>query len=108
MEKLEANRTVVRLVNLNHNESRELVIQGGAFGEHRFGRAAYHSRTSEYPGWMGGYAGTYAAPPLETEERELAVDGKHLSITLPPHCEITLDLETQRYVNEPSHYAGPF
>ena len=108
VEKLEANRTVVRLVNLNHNESRELVIQGGAFGEHSFGRAAYHSRTSEYPGWMGGYAGTYAAPPLETEERQLAVDDKHLSVTLPPHCEITLDLETQRYVNEPSHHAGPF
>ena len=108
VEKLAANRTVVRLVNLNHNARRELVIQGGAFGEHRFGRAAYQSRTSEYPGWMGGYAGTYAAPPLETEERQIAVDGKHLSITLPPHCEITLDLETQRYVNEPSHHAGPF
>ena len=37
VEKLEATRTVVRLVNLNPNEGRELIIQAGGFGEHRFG-----------------------------------------------------------------------
>ncbi|NKB69654.1 MAG: hypothetical protein GKR89_21495 [Candidatus Latescibacteria bacterium] len=108
VEGLEADRTVVRLVNLNHNESRELVIQGGAFGEHDFGQVSYHSRTSEYPGWMGGYAGTYTAPPLETSEKKARVDDKHLRLELPPNSEITLDLETRRYVNEPSHQAGPF
>ena len=45
--------TVVRLVNLNPNEGRELIIQAGGFGEHRFGKAEYVLRTSEWPGEVG-------------------------------------------------------
>ena len=53
-EKLERNRTVVRLVNLNSNESRKLIVQAGVFGEHRFGTATYLGRASECPGESGG------------------------------------------------------
>ena len=108
VEKLEANRTVVRLVNLNTNQSRELVLQAGAFGEHKFGRARYTGRTSEWPGHLGGYAGTYAPPPITSRERMIDVDGTHLTVELPPGMEICLDLETQRYANEPSYHNGPF
>ena len=107
VEKLEAGRTVVRLVNLNPNESRELVVQAGAFGEHRFGTAKYRARTSAYPGELGGYAGSYAPPPLTTEERVEEVNHRHLTVELPPGTEITLDLDTQRYVSEPS-YSSPW
>ena len=107
VEKLEAARTVIRLVNLNPNEGRELIVQAGGFGEHRFDRAEYIVCTSDWPGELGGYAGSYAPPPLETEARTIAVDNKHLRLTLPPGSEITLDLATARYVNEPS-YSGPW
>ena len=107
VEKLEAARTVVRLVNLNLNEGRELIIQAGGFGEHRFGRAEYVVRTSEWPGELGGYAGSYAPPPLKTETRTVVVNNKHLRLTLPPGSEVTLDLTTERYVNEPS-YSEPW
>jgi hypothetical protein len=107
VEKLEAARTVVRLVNLNPNEGRELIIQAGGFGEHRFGTAEYITRTSDWPGELGGYAGSYAPPPLETETRTVAVNNKHLRLTLPAGAEIMLDLTTERYVNEPS-YSEPW
>ena len=107
IETLEARRTVVRLVNLNPNEGRELIIQAGAFGEHQFGTAKYIGRTSEYPGELGGYAGSYAVPPLKTEVQTAPVNNTHLRVELPPGTEIILDLTTERFVNEPS-YSGPW
>ncbi len=105
---LESDRTVVRLVNLNPVESRKLVLQAGTFGEHCFSQATYRRRTSEWPGELGGYAGTYAALPLTTQEHTVDVKSRHLSVELPPAQEITLDLSTERYVNEPSYHNGPF
>lgn len=102
VEKLTADRTIVRLVNLSSTAGRSLLIQGGAFGEHRFGEVKYQVRTSEYPGWLGGYAGTYSAPPLTVVERTEMVNNTHLQIELPPGTELLLDLGTERYVNEPS------
>ena len=55
--KLEAGRTVVRLVNLNSNAGRELVIQAGAYGEHRFSGVQYTTLSSPYPGPPAHYAG---------------------------------------------------
>ena len=94
-------------MNLNPNEGRKLIIQAGAFGEHRFGTAKYFARTSEWPGELGGYAGSYAAPPLRTEARMAAVNNTHLCVELPPGMEITLDVTTERFVNEPS-YSRPW
>ena len=66
-------RATIHLVNLNPFESREVVLQAGAFGEHKFKTATYASRTSDYPG--GVYA--YAAPALET------------TMSTPPKCAVT-------------------
>ena len=106
VEKLTATRTVVRLVNLSPTESRQLIVQAGAFSEHRFGTVEYNARTSEWPGDLGGYAGTYTSPALSTELRKADVNASHLSVELPAGMEITLDLATERYVNDPS-YAMP-
>ena len=103
VEVLEGERTVVRLVNLSPVERRSLRIQAGTFGEHRFTAAEFEGRTSEWPGELGGYAGTYHAPPLQTERRRVDIDAQGLEVELPPAMEIRLDLTTQRYVNEPAH-----
>ena len=107
VEKLERDRTVVQLVNLNPNESRELIVQAGAFGEHRFSKARWDGRTSEWPGELGGYSGSYAAPKVSTEERTIEIGSSSFSVELPPAMEIRLDLATERYVNEPS-YSQPW
>ena len=46
VEKLTATRTIVRLVNLSPTESRELIVQAGAFSEHRFRTVKYDARTT--------------------------------------------------------------
>lgn len=102
VEKVESKRTVVHLVNLNPMEGRELIVQAGAFGEHNFGTARYSALTSQFP----GAPVDYAAPPVSTEVRTASVDGKLLRVLLPPGTQITLDLDTARFTNEPA-YAGP-
>ena len=99
VEKLEAKRTVVQLVNLNSIADRELVIQAGAFGEHSFTGVRYNSLSSEYPGIAAGYA----APPVTETTDKASASGSHLKVDLPAGTEITLDLATDRYVNEPSY-----
>ncbi|MCL4507082.1 MAG: hypothetical protein M1434_03170 [Chloroflexi bacterium] len=103
VEKVDPDRTVVKLVNLSPFESRELMIQAGAFGEHRFTSVRYDVRTSEYPGRQT----EYASPASMTEQRQEEVNESVLQLHLPPATEITLDLATQRFVNDPS-YALPW
>ena len=102
VEKVESRRTVVHLVNLNPMEDRELIVQAGAFGEHSFRAARYSALTSRFP----GAPVDYAAPPVGTDVRTTSVDGKHLRVSLPSGTQITLDLDTARFTNEPA-YAGP-
>jgi hypothetical protein len=99
VETLEAERTVIHLVNLSPFAERNLLIQAGGFGEHRFDSVRYDSRTSEYPGTQHDYA----APPIASESDEQPVNSRYLHVCLPPATEITLDLATARYVNEPSY-----
>ena len=103
VDTIEANRTVVRIVNLSPTDERELLLQAGAFGEHRFTSATYKHRTSTWPGELGGYAGTYSAPQMKTEQRTVDLPNGHCSVELPPGTEIRLDLATERHVNKPSY-----
>ncbi len=106
VETLAADRTVVRLVNTSATATRTLLLQAGAFGEHRFTGVRYETRTSKWPGDLGGYAGTYSAEPVTRQAHTLALSDGRLQVELPPAMEVRLDLATQRYVNEPS-YATP-
>ncbi|MBN9390318.1 MAG: hypothetical protein J0I20_19985 [Chloroflexi bacterium] len=99
VSKIGPTSATIHLVNLNPFESREVVLQAGAFGEHQFKSASYASRTSDYPG--GVYA--YSAPPLETEQITVEIEDKYFQVELPPASEIVLELEMVRYVNTPSY-----
>lgn len=99
VERLEADRTVLRLVNLSPVHQREMIVQAGTFGEHRFTDVTYSVRTSEYPGPIGAYA----APDVQLDTQTTQVQDARLRVHLPPGTEITLDLGTQRFVNPPSY-----
>ncbi|MBI2299315.1 MAG: hypothetical protein HYU66_10310 [Armatimonadetes bacterium] len=77
VEGVTEDRTFVRLVNLNPLDPREVILQAGAFAEHRF-------RCVKADG--------SAAP----------VDDAHLVVGLPPGAELRLELCCERYVNRPT------
>jgi hypothetical protein len=103
VEKVEASRLVVRLVNLSVTETREVILQAGTFGEHRWDEVAYDARISEYPGMQTAYA----APPLVTNEVNAQINASQFKVVLPPLHDIQLDLTMTRYAHQP-RYAVPY
>ncbi len=97
--KLEAERTVLELVNLSAFETRRVTVQAGAFGEHRFDAVIYTQLTSDYPGSHK----SYAAPQIEIATQRTEVGDAHLTVVLPPATQIQLDLKTTRYTHPPSY-----
>jgi hypothetical protein len=101
VEAIDEDSITVYLINLNVFESRDLIMQAGAFGEHQVLRATFAIRVSDYPGSQ--IADGYAAPALQTEERTLEIDDHLLRVEFPPACEIRLRLIVRRFVNKPSY-----
>jgi cephalosporin-C deacetylase-like acetyl esterase len=83
---LEASHASIHLVNLNPVETRKLIVQAGAFGEHQFTEVAYVKDDA----WT-----------------LVSVQGKYMEIILPPSTSIRLKVGMDRYVNVPS-YAFPW
>ena len=75
-----------------------MVVQGGAFGEHQFTEVRYTHRMSEYP----GATASYAAPPVTEETRTASIEASRFRVVLPPATEITLELGTMCFANQPS------
>ena len=90
----------VHLVNLSPTNLRELVVQSGAFAEHRFDDVRYDAlcEGSHYPGRPA-----YAPPAPAVEARRASVGGQHLLVRLPPNTEIRLTLSTSRLLNDPTY-----
>ncbi|MFC1526455.1 hypothetical protein ACFL6X_06570 [Candidatus Latescibacterota bacterium] len=82
---LEADRTVVELVNVGVSRERRVVLQAGAYREHAFTEV----RCDGEPG------------------QPATVDGSCLELALPPGAHVRLELGTRCYVNEPT-YAFPW
>ena len=86
VEGIRPDGAAVLLVNLDSHGSRTLILQAGAFGEHAFTGTT----------WREG-----------EDVRQRPVDGKYLTVTLPPATSIQLDLAIDRFANTPS-YAHPW
>ena len=86
VDELRADGVGVQLVNTNRNESRRVIIQSGAFGEHSF---------------------TDVKANTGDGESTVAVNGKYFTVELPPSTSIRIDAGLNRFVNQPS-YAFPW
>jgi len=82
VDKLTSDGVGIQLVNLNRNQTRNLIVQAGAFGEHEF-------------------------TTVKTDSKTQAVNSKYFEVTLPPSSSIHIDAGLNRYVNSPS-YAFPW
>ncbi len=100
---LEHDRTTLELVNLSPFQERTVIVQGGTFGEHLWGRVTYGRRTDADP----IQPDFFARPAPQIRQETVQVNHKFFQVRLRPATGITLDIETRRYANHPS-YAFPW
>ncbi len=67
------------LVNLSPHQTRELIVQAGAFGEHRFTRVI-----------------------AEGHDQSTAIDASHFDVVLRPGCETSLEIGMELHCHTPS------
>ena len=95
VEKLESDRTVIQLVNISAFETRKLIVQAGAYGEHEFTEVKYKEESNDSNG------------KKVLIEKSVPVNRKFFAVELPPATTIKLDIGTRRFVNKPG-YAFPW
>lgn len=94
----------VQLINLSRRETRHLIVQAGAFGEHQFTEVSFDQQDQPELG-RSPYKWMYE--PYEKVPKRVKLDSKYLAVELPPNTSIRLNLGMRRYVNTPS-YAFPW
>ena len=77
VESMTADETTLQLVNVNQVEARTVVVQGGAYAEHRIEQVTLDGQT-------------------------VPVDGSSFSVRLEPGCGARLALTMERYANQPT------
>ena len=77
ISEIDNDKTTVTLVNINQAESREVIIQGGAYGEHNF-------------------------VSVDQKGNVTPIDSKCLTVKLAPGAGSTLTIKTQRLANTPT------
>ncbi len=82
VDKLAPDGVGIQLVNLSRHETRNLIVQAGAFGEHTFTEVRH-----------GG--------------KVVPVDAKYFAVRLPPSTSIRVEAGMRRFANDPS-YAFPW
>ena len=104
VDELGPEKAGIHLVNTSVNETRRLIVQAGAFGEHSFTTVNYVNEPIDYDEGNPGQRNRADHKPVNTS---VSVDGKHFSIELPPMTSIRLDCGIDRFSNDPS-YAFPW
>lgn len=84
VEKLTPDSVTVHLVNTSLFDDREIIIQAGVFGEHRFSNGEIINSSDDVTG-------------------TIAAQGKWLNVSLPAGTGITLRLSMERFVHSPSY-----
>ncbi|QUQ72474.1 hypothetical protein [Kutzneria sp. CA-103260] len=86
------------LVNLSPDDTREVVVQAGAFGEDRIDDVQFDV-AADYP----GDPGTYAIPLPASSVRSQPVGRARLVVELPPLTRVSLRLSITRRARTPAH-----
>ena len=82
VDRLGADSAGIQLVNLNASETRNLIVQAGAFAEHEF-------------------------VELTCDGRTVPVGSKYFAVQLPPGTSVRLDAGMRRFAHRPT-YAFPW
>jgi hypothetical protein len=104
VDKLGADAVGIQLVNLSNTETRNAIVQAGAFGEHQFTGLKYRSMNQEE---LRQNPYLWLRSEREYAEKETSVNGKYFAVELPPSTSVRLEVGMRRFVNNPS-YAFPW
>ena len=104
VDEIAADGVGIQLVNTSHSETRNLIVQAGAFGEHSF--TSVSSTGTALSNDELNPNRRIRSTKSSTEDTT-KVDGKHFSVTLPPLTSVRLDCGLRRHVNDPS-FAFPW
>ncbi len=88
VDKLAPDGVGIQLVNLSRHDTRDLIVQAGAFGEHHFTEVKYLEAGQDSP-------------------RVAPIESKHFAVHLPPSTAIRVEVGMRRFANNPS-YAFPW
>ena len=104
VDALEPDRVGIQLVNVSASATRNLIVQAGAFGEHRFTEVRFQEEgdaagVRDPRAWLRG--------ERTRTDQTVPVDATHFAVELPPATRIRLDSGLRRYVNQPT-YALPW
>ena len=104
VDKLGSDAVGIQLVNLSNTETRNAIVQAGAFGEHQFTGLKYRSMSQEE---LRQNPYLWLRSEREYAEKETSVNGKYFAVELPPSTSVRLEVGMRRFVNNPS-YAFPW
>ena len=104
VDEVAADRVGVELVNLSPTETRSLIVQAGAYGEHDFADASWREESRE---GLERHAGLWLGSDRSWTDQAVRVGGSHLEVQMPPSTSIRLSCGLCRFVNKPS-YALPW
>ncbi len=96
-----ADSVEVEIVNTNLFESRSLIVQGGAYGEHVVTNVSLPA--------AGAFRGPGSPPSgsAEPAEQTVRVDGRYFRVDLEPGAGTSLKIGLRRFSSQPS-YAFPW
>ena len=90
VEKLEAEKTIINLVNTSEQETRRLIIQAGAYREHDFTKVTFTTVSNDNKEIQ------------EISEKTVQVNNQYFAVELPPLTSIKMSIGTKRFVNRPT------
>tara|TARA_B100000959_G_scaffold227282_1_gene242194 strand:+ start:321 stop:2219 length:1899 start_codon:yes stop_codon:yes gene_type:complete len=100
---LAADRVGVELVNTHSGATRQLAVQAGAFGEHRF-TTVEHNHQDVTMLRESSYRWLREIPDIDQTTQQ--IDAPMVEVCLPPGTSIRMDLGLHRFCRTPS-YAPP-
>lgn len=101
VKRIEPDWIEVEVVNLNVTESRSLIVQGGAYGEHRIQTVAFTKAAEPQP--PGDRGSRRSDDNNDGTKVSKEVNGIAFAVKLDPGSATTLRIHLDRYSNQPSY-----
>lgn len=98
VSRIEKDWIEIEVINLNIFESRQLIIQGGAYGEHKLLTVDYQQLANPQPPARMRNRRDAAAPQISHE-----INGNAFTVELAPGSGSKLKIKLERHANQPTY-----